>query len=89
MTVQNSRVVADYSSEGNHGQRTRSSLPPAPTRRFKPETYFVSIVLFDTGVVAEGHAHGDRWNSTESSSASDRRRPAHARTALRLPPGSG
>ena len=52
-TVQNSRVVADYSSEGITGNErigiTRRSDPP-----LRAGTYFVSALVFDTGVVAEG-----------------------------------
>ena len=52
-TVQDSRVVADYASEGITGNErigiTYHSDPP-----LQAGTYFVSIALFDTGVVADG-----------------------------------
>ena len=52
-TVQDRRVVADYASEGITGNErigiTYRSDPPLRTG-----TYFVSIALFDTGVVADG-----------------------------------
>ena len=51
--VQNRRVVSDHASEGPTGNEriaiTRRSDPP-----LRAGTYFVSIALFDTGVVAEG-----------------------------------
>ena len=47
------RVVSDYSSETTSGNEriviTRSSDPP-----LRAGTYYVSLALFDTGVVAEG-----------------------------------
>ena len=52
-TVQNSRVVADYSSEGITGNE-RIVITPQSDPPLRAGTYFVSIVLFDTGVVAEG-----------------------------------
>ena len=52
-TVQNSRVVADYSSEGITGNE-RIVITPRSDPPLQAGTYFVSIVLFDTGVVAEG-----------------------------------
>ena len=49
--LQNGRVVSDYSSEGLTGNEeiviTRQSDPP-----LRAGTYFVSVALFDTGVVA-------------------------------------
>ena len=52
-TVQDRRVVADYASEGITGNErigiTYRSDPP-----LRAGTYFVSIALFDTGVVADG-----------------------------------
>ena len=52
-TIQDGRVVADYSSEGITGNErigiTRRSDPP-----LRAGTYFVSVLVFDTGVVAEG-----------------------------------
>ena len=49
--VQNGRIVSDYSSEGLTGNEeiviTPQSDPP-----LRAGTYFVSVVLFDTGVVA-------------------------------------
>ena len=51
--VQNRRVVSDHASEGSTGNEriaiTRRSDPP-----LRAGTYYVSIALFDTGVVAEG-----------------------------------
>ena len=51
--VQNRRVVSDHASESPTGNEriaiTRRSDPP-----LRAGTYFVSIALFDTGVVAEG-----------------------------------
>ncbi len=51
--LQNGRVVSDYSSTGSTGNEeiviTPSSSPP-----LRAGTYFVSISLFDTGVVARG-----------------------------------
>ena len=52
-TVQNSRVVADYSSEGITGNE-RIVITPRSDPPLQAGTYFVSIALFDTGVVAEG-----------------------------------
>ena len=52
-TVQNSRVVADYSSEGITGNE-RIVITPQSDPPLQAGTYFVSIALFDTGVVAEG-----------------------------------
>ena len=51
--LQGGRVVSDYSSRGSTGNEeitiTPQSAPPLRTG-----TYFVSIALFDTGVVARG-----------------------------------
>ncbi len=51
--LQDGRIVSDYSSSGLTGNEqiviTPSSDPP-----LRAGTYFISIVLFDTGVVAEG-----------------------------------
>ena len=51
--VQNGRVVSDYLSEGPTGNErigiTQQSAPP-----LRAGTYFVSVGVFDTGVVAEG-----------------------------------
>ena len=51
--LQNGRVVSDYSSTGSTGNEeiviTPSSSPP-----LRAGTYFVSIALVDTGVVARG-----------------------------------
>ena len=51
--VQNRRIVSDYSSEGPTGNEqiviTRQSDPP-----LRAGTYFVSIAVIDTGVVAMG-----------------------------------
>ena len=51
--VQDGRIVSDYSSETTSGNEriviTRSSDPP-----LRAGTYYASLVLWDTGVVAEG-----------------------------------
>ena len=51
--LQSRRVVSDYSSQGSTGNEeiviTRSSSPP-----LRAGSYFISIALFDTGVVARG-----------------------------------
>ena len=51
--IQDGNVVSDYSSEGSTGNEqivvTRQSDPP-----LRAGTYFVSVLVFDTGVVAEG-----------------------------------
>ena len=51
--LQNGRAVSDYSSEGLTGNEriviTRRSDPP-----LRAGTYFVSVLVFDTGLVAEG-----------------------------------
>ena len=52
-TVQDGRVVADYASEGITGNE-RIVITPRSDPPLQAGTYFVSIVLFDTGVVAEG-----------------------------------
>ena len=52
-TVQNRRVVADYSSEGITGNE-RIVITPRSDPPLRAGTYFVSVGLFDTGVVAEG-----------------------------------
>ena len=51
--VQNGRVVSDYSSEGITGNE-RIVITPRSDPPLQAGTYFVSIALFDTGVVAEG-----------------------------------
>ena len=51
--VQDGRVVADYSSEGTTGNE-RIVITPRSDPPLQAGTYFVSIGLFDTGVVAEG-----------------------------------
>ena len=51
--VQDGRVVADYSSEGITGNE-RIVITPRSDLPLQAGTYFVSISLFDTGVVAEG-----------------------------------
>ena len=51
--VQDGRVVADYSSEGITGNE-RIVITPRSDPPLQAGTYFVSISLFDTGVVAEG-----------------------------------
>ena len=52
-TIQDGRVVADYSSEGITGNE-RIVITPRSDPPLRDGTYFVSIALFDTGVVAEG-----------------------------------
>ena len=51
--VQNRRVVSDYASEGTTGNE-RIVITPRSDPPLRAGTYFVSIGLFDTGVVAEG-----------------------------------
>ena len=52
-TVQDRRVVADYASEGITGNE-RIVITPRSDPPLQAGTYFVSIALFDTGVVADG-----------------------------------
>ena len=52
-TVQDRRVVTDYSSEGITGNE-RIVITPRSDPPLQAGTYFVSVGLFDTGVVAEG-----------------------------------
>ena len=52
-TVQDRMVVADYASEGTTGNE-RIVITPRSDPPLQAGTYFVSIALFDTGVVAEG-----------------------------------
>ena len=63
-TVQNRRVVADYSSRSVTGNErigiTYRSDPP-----LRAGTYFVSVALFDTGVVAEGTLTAEVETDTE------------------------
>ena len=63
-TVQNRRVVADYSSRSVTGNErigiTHRSDPP-----LRAGTYFVSVGLFDTGVVAEGTITAEVETDTE------------------------
>ena len=51
--IQDGSVVADYSSEGSTGNE-RIVITPQSDPPLRAGTYFVSISLFDTGVVAEG-----------------------------------
>ena len=52
-TVQDRRVVADYASEGITGNE-QIVITPRSDPPLQAGTYFVSIALFDTGVVADG-----------------------------------
>ena len=83
MTFGTKRVVSDYASERLFGNEeiviTLRSDPP-----LRAGTYFISLGVRTTGVVAEGTV-----TAIVERKRTDKRRPAHARTARRLPSRTG
>ena len=86
--VEDRRLLSLTTAPGTPRAMKEIVITPQSAPPLRAGTYFVSVGVFATGIIANCTLTAE-VELDEEDQTTDKRRPAHARTACRLPPGAG